>query len=84
MPPIIETRDLTRRFASLTAADHLNLGAERGKIFAPVGPDGAGKNTRIRIMCGLRDPSEVSATLAGHDVKLKSDMPADAEVVLEA
>jgi ABC-2 type transport system ATP-binding protein len=65
---MIETRDLTRRFEALVAVDRLNLTVERGEIFGLVGPDGAGKTTTLRILCGLMNPSEGSATVAGHDV----------------
>jgi ABC-2 type transport system ATP-binding protein len=68
MPAMIETRDLTRRFDALVAVDRLNLTVERGEIFGLVGPDGAGKTTTLRILCGLMNPSEGSATVAGHDV----------------
>jgi drug efflux transport system ATP-binding protein len=68
MEAIIETRDLTRRFADLTAVDHLSLTVARGEIFGLVGPDGAGKTTTLRMLCGLMDPSEGSARVAGHDV----------------
>jgi len=72
MPPIIETRGLTRRFDALTAVDHLDLTVERGEIFGLVGPDGAGKTTTLRMLCGLMNPSEGSARVAGHDVERES------------
>jgi len=72
MEPIIETRDLTRRFGALTAVDHLNLTVAPGEIFGLVGPDGAGKTTTLRMLCGLMDPSEGSARVAGHDVARES------------
>ena len=68
MAPIIETHGLTRRFSDLTAVDHLNLTVNAGEIFGLVGPDGAGKTTTLRMLCGLVNPSEGSATVAGHDV----------------
>ena len=68
MAAIIETRDLTRKFGALTAVDHLNLSVSEGEIFGLVGPDGAGKTTTLRMLCGLMDPSEGSAMVAGHDV----------------
>jgi ABC-2 type transport system ATP-binding protein len=68
MSPIIETLDLTRRFGELTAVDHLNLTVAPGEIFGLVGPDGAGKTTTLRLLCGLIDPTEGSARVAGHDV----------------
>ena len=42
----------------LTAVDHLNLEIAEGEIFALVGPDGAGKTTTMRMLCGLMDPTE--------------------------
>lgn len=68
MPAIIETRDLTKRFGALTAVDHLNLTVQQGEIFGLVGPDGAGKTTTLRVLCGLMDATEGSARVAGHDV----------------
>jgi len=68
MSPIIETLGLTRRFGELTAVDHLNLTVAPGEIFGLVGPDGAGKTTTLRLLCGLMDPTEGSARVAGHDV----------------
>ncbi len=68
MEPIIETRDLTRRFGDLTAVDRLNIAVAPGEIFGLVGPDGAGKTTTLRMLCGLVSPSEGSARVAGYDV----------------
>jgi ABC-2 type transport system ATP-binding protein len=75
--PIIETHGLTRRFAELTAVDHLNLSVDRGEIFGLVGPDGAGKTTTLRMLCGLMDPSEGSARVAGHDAARESQAVKD-------
>ena len=72
MQPIIETRGLTRRFGDLTAVDHLDLTIMPGEIFGLVGPDGAGKTTTLRMLCGLIDPTEGSARVAGHDVAHES------------
>jgi ABC-2 type transport system ATP-binding protein len=77
MPPIIETRNLTRRFGELVAVDHLNLSVERGEIFGLVGPDGAGKTTTLRMLCGLMDASEGSASVAGYDVARQSQSVKD-------
>lgn len=77
MEPIIETHDLTRRFGALTAVDHLNLTVAKGEIFGLVGPDGAGKTTTVRMLCGLMDPTEGSARVAGRDVARESQAVKD-------
>jgi len=77
MEPIIETRDLTRRFGAIVAVDRLNLTVPRGEIFGLVGPDGAGKTTTLRMLCGLLDPTEGSARVAGFDVARQSQRVKD-------
>ena len=68
MEKIIRTQNLTRRFGDLAAVDQLNLTVEAGEIFGLVGPDGAGKTTTLRLLCGLMDPTEGSVRVAGYDV----------------
>jgi ABC-2 type transport system ATP-binding protein len=74
---IIQARGLTRVFGTLTALDGLNLEVEPGEIFALVGPDGAGKTTTMRLLCGLMNPTSGSATVAGHDVLREHDAVKD-------
>jgi ABC-2 type transport system ATP-binding protein len=74
---IIETRNLTKRFGTLTAVDRLNLTVSRGEIFGLVGPDGAGKTTTLRMLCALMDPTEGSAIVAGHDAARESQAVKD-------
>ena len=57
----VETHDLTRRFGALTAVQHLNLEIERGEVFGLLGPNGSGKTTTIRMLCGLLEPTTGSA-----------------------
>ena len=66
---MIETRELTRRFGSLTAVDRLTLNIPEGEIFGLVGPDGAGKTTTLRMLCGLIDATGGEALVAGFNVK---------------
>ncbi len=68
MQSIIETHCLTRRFGNVVAVDCLDLFIAAGEIFGLVGPDGAGKTTTLRMLCGLINPSEGSAQVAGYDV----------------
>ena len=74
---MIAIRNLTRRFGSLTAVNGLNLEVPRGEVFGLVGPDGAGKTTTLRILCGLMDPSEGTASVAGHDVRTEAQAVKD-------
>jgi ABC-2 type transport system ATP-binding protein len=66
---MVATRDLTRKFGELIAVDHLNIEVAKGEVFGLVGPDGAGKTTSLRMLCGLMNPTEGSAEVAGRDVK---------------
>ena len=77
MDPIVQTRDLTRRFGELTAVDRLNIAVARGEIFGLVGPDGAGKTTTLRLLSTLLDPTSGSAEVAGHDVAREPDAVKD-------
>jgi ABC-2 type transport system ATP-binding protein len=77
MDPIIEAHDLSRRFGEILAVDHLNLTVAPGEIFGLVGPDGAGKTTTLRMLCGLLDPTEGGARVAGHDVARESQAVKD-------
>jgi ABC-2 type transport system ATP-binding protein len=70
---MIRAIGLTRRFGTLTALDRLDLEIPRGEIFGLVGPDGAGKTTTVRLLCGLLDPSEGRVEVAGHDVAREPD-----------
>ncbi|HLX45057.1 MAG TPA: ABC transporter ATP-binding protein [Bryobacteraceae bacterium] len=74
---IIQAQNLTRKFGDLTAVDHLNLEVNEGEIFGLVGPDGAGKTTTMRLLCGLMDPTEGKAIVAGHDVSRELDQMKD-------
>lgn len=69
---------LTRRFGTLTAVDDLSFAVARGEVFGLVGPDGAGKTTTLRMLCGLMDPDSGEATVAGYKVREKLDSVKDA------
>ncbi|MGH9004235.1 MAG: ABC transporter ATP-binding protein, partial [Acidimicrobiia bacterium] len=57
---VIETRQLTKRFGSLTAVDSLDLEVRRGEIFGYLGPNGAGKTTTIRLCLDFLRPTSGS------------------------
>ncbi len=69
MPSIIAISHLSKKYASgFQALKDINLGIERGEIFALLGPNGAGKTTLINIICGIVTPSEGTVTVGGHDI----------------
>jgi ABC-2 type transport system ATP-binding protein len=66
--PIVEAISLSRTFGPITALQDLTLSVDEGEIFGLVGPDGSGKTTCLRILCGLLRPSDGQALVLGHDV----------------
>lgn len=64
----IEVEDLSKRFASLAAIEHLSFACARGEIFGFVGPDGAGKTTTMRLLAGIMSPDAGSISIEGIDV----------------
>lgn len=60
--------DLLKRFGSFTAIDHLNFQIDSGEVFGLLGPNGCGKSTTVRILCGLLRPTGGSVHVAGVDV----------------
>ena len=68
MAAIVETRDLTRRYGTTLALDHLTLQVAQGAIFGFIGPNGAGKTTTMRILTTLLRPSSGEAWVAGRSV----------------
>ena len=57
--------------------DRLELEIPKGEVFGLVGPDGAGKTTTLRMLCGLLDPSEGEAIVAGYNVSSHPDQVKD-------
>jgi ABC-2 type transport system ATP-binding protein len=55
MPPLIEARDLTKKYGSHTALDRVNFSVDSGKIVGLIGPNGAGKTSALRAVLGLTD-----------------------------
>jgi len=74
---MIRAVHLTRAFGSLTAVDDLNIEVAKGEIFGLVGPDGAGKTTTLRLLCGLMDPTAGEAWVGGHNVARDIDAVKD-------
>jgi ABC-2 type transport system ATP-binding protein len=69
MAGIVQIDHLTREFDGLVAVDDLSLTVEPGELFGLVGPDGAGKTTTMRLLCGILEPSGGDARVAGFSIR---------------
>ncbi len=66
--PAIAATGLRRTFGPIVAVEGLTLSIDRGEVFGLLGPNGSGKTTTIRMLCGLLAPSAGTATVDGVDV----------------
>jgi ABC-2 type transport system ATP-binding protein len=64
----IDVRGMTKRFGDRTVVDHIDLQVQSGEIFGFLGPNGSGKTTFIRMLCGLLRADAGSGTCLGYDV----------------
>jgi branched-chain amino acid transport system permease protein len=71
--PIVEVRDLTKRFAGLIALDGVSLALRPGRITALIGPNGSGKSTLVNVVSGIYTPSAGQVTLRGRDIGGRSN-----------
>ena len=65
MENVIQIKNLKKDFGDIKALQGINLTVNRGEMFGLVGPDGAGKTTLIRILCGIYKPTEGDANILG-------------------
>src|SRR6266496_1421043 len=70
---VIEVRGMTKRFGELTAVDHVDLTVTAGEIYGFLGPNGSGKTTFLRMLCGLLRADDGSGRVLGHDVIAESE-----------
>jgi ABC-2 type transport system ATP-binding protein len=70
--PIVETRQLTKRYGPLAALDGCSLTVARGEVFGLLGPNGAGKTTLIRLLLGYLKPTSGQAWIDGRDCVAES------------
>lgn len=67
--PAITVSGLTKRFGDKTVVDGVTLQVARGEIMGFLGPNGSGKTTTIRMMCGLLEPDEGEGRVLGLDIR---------------
>lgn len=65
----IRVEGLTKRFGERTVVDGISLTVDRGEIMGFLGPNGSGKTTTIRMMCGLLEPDGGEGQVLGHDIR---------------
>jgi len=68
----IDVHGLSKSFGHKRVVNGLSLRVEKGEIFGFLGPNGSGKTTSIRMLCGLLTPDEGSGTCLGYDVRSES------------
>ena len=78
--PILECRELSKRYGKTQALDHINLSIEAGRVVGLLGPNGSGKTTLIKLANGLLTPSEGELLIDGetpgtHSKALVSYLP---------
>ncbi|MSP03617.1 MAG: ABC transporter ATP-binding protein [Acetobacteraceae bacterium] len=71
-PLAISVNGLTKRFGFKTVVDQFSLEVERGQIYGFLGPNGSGKTTTIRMLCGLLIPDAGHGSCLGHDIRTES------------
>lgn len=76
--PVLEGRDLERRFGSVVALDRVSLGVDAGAVTCVLGDNGAGKSTLIRILSGVHPPTSGRLLMDGEEVHLSSPREARA------
>jgi ABC-2 type transport system ATP-binding protein len=70
--PAVWVRNLTKSFSGRTVVDHIELRVPRGKIYGFLGPNGSGKTTTLRMLCGLLTPDAGEGTCLGYDIRTQS------------
>jgi len=68
----IDVRGLTRRFGQLTAVDCAEFQVGEGEVFGFLGPNGAGKTTTVRMLTGVLEPTDGTASIQGHDIRTEA------------
>jgi ABC-2 type transport system ATP-binding protein len=73
MPVAVEARELTKTYGHLVAVDKLSLQIDEGEVLAFLGPNGSGKTTTIRMLCGIITPTSGQGRVLGFDIATQSE-----------
>jgi ABC-2 type transport system ATP-binding protein len=69
---VIAVQGLTKRYGARVVVDHVSMQVRRGQIYGFLGPNGSGKTTTIRMLCGLLTPDEGEGSCLGFDIRKQS------------
>jgi ABC-2 type transport system ATP-binding protein len=69
---IIDVRGLTKSYDGRMVVDHVDMRVERGRIYGFLGPNGSGKTTTIRMLCGLLTPDQGEGSCLGYDIRTQA------------
>jgi ABC-2 type transport system ATP-binding protein len=72
MPGVITAKNLTVRFGDFTAVDNVSFDIEKGDVFGFLGPNGSGKTTIIKALCGLVPVTSGTGSILGMDIRKDS------------
>jgi ABC-2 type transport system ATP-binding protein len=70
---VIDVHGLTKKFGGRAVVRNLSMQVRRGTIYGFLGPNGSGKTTTIRMLCGLLTPDEGTGTCLGYDIRTETD-----------
>jgi len=70
---VIDVHGLTKKFDGRAVVRNLSMQVKRGTIYGFLGPNGSGKTTTIRMLCGLLTPDEGTGTCLGYDIRTETD-----------
>jgi ABC-2 type transport system ATP-binding protein len=70
---VIDVHGLTKKFDGRAVVRNLSMQVKRGTIYGFLGPNGSGKTTTIRMLCGLLTPDEGTGTCLGYDIRTQAD-----------
>src|SRR5712672_3401102 len=69
----IDVEGLTKSFGGRAVVQDLSMQVKRGSIYGFLGPNGSGKTTTIRMLCGLLTPDRGDGTCLGYDIRRDAD-----------
>src|ERR1700686_3149915 len=69
----IDVRGLTKRFGRKTVLNQIDIAVPEGQVWGFLGPNGSGKTTTIRMLCGLLKPDAGSGTCLGYDIRSQTE-----------